>query len=122
MPLLKSRMSTTPTAQKRWYQFLSLSLLLGLAAAIGALIFFSWLTDEVLEGDSRQFDEFTRAAVHELASPVMTKIMRGFSFVGSTLARNVASSSSTRPKTTPSDRLAIDTIRTEALEKGGKPT
>ena len=85
MPLLKTRMSTTPTAQKRWYQFLSLSLLIGLAAAIGALIFFGWLTDEVLEGDSRQFDEFTRAAVHELASPAITKIMRGFSFVGSTL-------------------------------------
>ena len=83
--LLKTGMSTTPTAQKRWYQFLSLSLLIGLAAAIGALIFFSWLTDEVLEGDSRQFDEFTRAAVHQLASPAMTAIMRGFSFVGSTL-------------------------------------
>ncbi len=66
-------MSTTPTDQKRWYQFLSLSLLLGLAAAIGALIFFSWLTDEVLEGDSRHFDEATRAAVHQLASPAMTK-------------------------------------------------
>lgn len=78
-------MSTTPTAQKRWYQFLSLSLLIGLAAAIGALIFFSWLTDEVLEGDSVHFDEVTRAAVHQLASPLMTKIMRGFSFVGSTL-------------------------------------
>ena len=78
-------MSTTPAAQKRWYQFLSLSLLIGLAAAIGALIFFSWLTDEVLEGDSRHFDEVTRAAVHQLASPVMTKVMRGFSFIGSTL-------------------------------------
>jgi undecaprenyl-diphosphatase len=78
-------MSTTPTNQKRWFEFLSLSLLLGLAAAIGALIFFGWLTDEVLEGDSRQFDEVTRAAVHQLASPVMTRVMRGFSFVGSTL-------------------------------------
>ena len=73
------------TNQKRWYEFLSLSLLLGLAAAIGALIFFSWLTDEVLEGDSVQFDEATRAAVHQLASPVMTAIMRFLSFVGSTI-------------------------------------
>ena len=77
--------TTTSTAQKRWYQFLSLSLLLGLAAAIGALIFFSWLTDEVLEGDSVHFDEVTRAAVHQLASPAMTKVMRGLSFIGSTL-------------------------------------
>lgn len=78
-------MSTTPTNQKRWFEFLSLSLLLGLAAAIGTLIFFSWLTDEVLEGDSVHFDEVTRAAVHQLASPVMTAVMRFLSFVGSTI-------------------------------------
>ena len=78
-------MSTTPANQKRWYEFLSLSLLLGLAAAIAALIFFGWLTDEVLEGDSRHFDEVTRAAVHQLASPPLTAIMRGLSFVGSSI-------------------------------------
>ena len=74
------------TIEKRRFEFLSLSLLFGLIAAIGTLIFFGWLTDEVLEGDSRQFDEVTRAAVHRLASPLLTTIMRGFSFVGSTLA------------------------------------
>lgn len=82
-------MSNTEANEKRRFEFLSLSLLLGLAAAIGTLIFFSWLTDEVLEGDSRQFDEATRAAVHQLASPTLTAIMRGFSFVGSTLALTV---------------------------------
>ena len=87
--LLKTRMSTTPTNEKRWYQFLSLSLLLGLAAAIAALIFFGWLTDEVLEGDSRHFDEVTRAAVHQLASPVLTAIMRFLSFVGSTIVLTI---------------------------------
>lgn len=83
-------MSNTGTSEKRWYQFLSLSLLLGLAAAIGTLIFFGWLTEEVLEGDSRQFDEATRAAVHQLASPLLTMIMRSFSFIGSTLVLAVA--------------------------------
>ena len=83
-------MSTTAN-QKRWYQFVSLSLLLGLAAAIGALIFFGWLADEVLEGETRHFDEVTRAAVHQFASPVLTTIMRGLSFVGSTLALTIAS-------------------------------
>ena len=82
-------MATTPTNQKRWYQFVSLSLLLGLAAAIAALIFFSWLTDEVLEGDSVQFDEATRAAVHTLASPAMTAVMRFLSFVGSTIVLTI---------------------------------
>ena len=83
-------MSNTSESEKRWYEFLSLSLLLGLVAAIGTLIFFGWLTDEVLEGDSRHFDEVTRAAVHQFASPLLTTIMRGFSFVGSTLALAVA--------------------------------
>ena len=82
-------MSTTPQSQKRWFEFLSLSLLLGLATAIGALIFFSWLTDEVLEGDSRHFDEVTRAAVHQLASPTLTAIMRFLSFVGSTIVLTI---------------------------------
>jgi undecaprenyl-diphosphatase len=83
--------SDAPTNKKRWFQLVSLSLLLGLAAAIGALVFFGWLADEVLEGETRHFDEVTRAAVHQFATPVLTTIMRGFSFVGSTLALTVAS-------------------------------
>ena len=76
---------STPTNEKRSLEFLSLSLLLGLAAAVAALIFFSWLTDQVFEGDAVQFDEATRTAVHQLASPAMTVVMRFFSFIGSTL-------------------------------------
>ncbi|HEX6716687.1 MAG TPA: phosphatase PAP2 family protein [Pyrinomonadaceae bacterium] len=79
-------MSYTPTKKKRSFEFLSLSLLLGLAAAIAALIFFGWLADEVLEGETRHFDEVTRAAVHQLATPLLTAIMRGLSFVGSTIS------------------------------------
>ena len=45
-------MATTGANEKRWFEFLSLSLLLGLAAAIGALVFFGWLADEVLEGEN----------------------------------------------------------------------
>jgi undecaprenyl-diphosphatase len=71
-------------------KFLSLSLILGLAAAIGALIFFGWLADEVLEGETRHFDEVTRAAIHQLASPAVTAIMRGVSFIGSTISLTVA--------------------------------
>lgn len=82
-------MSSEPTNEKRWFEFLSLSLLLGLGTAIAALIFFGWLADEVLEGDSRRFDEVTRAAIHQLASPTLTIVMRGFSFVGSTIALTI---------------------------------
>ena len=69
---------------KRLLQKLSLSLLLGLIAAISVLVFFGWLADEVLEGDTRAFDEAIRAAVHQLASPTLTTAMRGISFFGST--------------------------------------
>ncbi|HEU5132668.1 MAG TPA: phosphatase PAP2 family protein [Pyrinomonadaceae bacterium] len=79
-------MSDAPTNKKRSFEFLSLSLLVGLGTAILALIFFGWVADEALEGDARWFDDATRALVHQLASPFMTAIMRGFSFVGSTIA------------------------------------
>jgi membrane-associated phospholipid phosphatase len=82
-------MAEAPTTKKRFLEFLSLSLLIGLATAIGALVFFGWLTDQVFEGDSQQFDEATRAAVHQFASPALTVIMRGLSFVGSTIALTI---------------------------------
>jgi undecaprenyl-diphosphatase len=53
-------------------------------AAIGSLIFFAWLTDEVLDGETQHFDEVTRNAVHQFASPALTYTMRAVSFVGST--------------------------------------
>jgi len=71
--------------KKRKLEFLTLSLPLGISAAVASLIFFAWLSNEVLAGETRQFDEVTRAAVHHLASPTMTAIMRGISFTGSTI-------------------------------------
>src|SRR5262249_54915825 len=82
-------MPITPT-KKPSFEFLSFSLLLGLVAAIGTLIFFGWLADEVLEGETRHFDEVTRAAVHQLASPALTASMRGISFLGSTIFLTIA--------------------------------
>lgn len=73
------------TNTKRLFEFISLSLLLGLTAAIGTLVFFGWLANEVLDGETRQFDEVTREAVHQVASPAMTTVMRGISFLGSML-------------------------------------
>ena len=82
-------MTTSDANEKRRFEFLSLSLLLGLAAAIATLIFFGWLADEVLEGETRHFDEVTRAAVHQLASPLLTTVMRWLSFIGSTLVLTI---------------------------------
>jgi len=61
-----------------------------MAAAIGALLFFAWLTDEVLDGETRHFDQVTRDGVHQFASPLLTATMRGISFVGSTLFLTIA--------------------------------
>src|ERR1041384_7910306 len=82
-------MSNLDANDKRRFEFLSLSLLLGLAAAIATLIFFGWLADEVLEGETRHFDEATRAAIHQLAPPPLTTIMRWLPFAGSTLALTI---------------------------------
>jgi undecaprenyl-diphosphatase len=76
--------------KKRLFEFISVSLLLGLTAAIGTLVFFGWLADEVLDGETRQFDEATRAAVHQFASPAMTTAMRGISFLGSGVFLTIA--------------------------------
>jgi membrane-associated phospholipid phosphatase len=76
--------------KKRFLEFVSLSLLLGLTVAIGTLVFFGWLSDEVLDGETRHFDDVTRAAVHQLASPALTNVMRGISFLGSTLFLTMA--------------------------------
>ena len=83
-------MSDARTNTKRSFQFLSLSLLLGLATAVAALIFFGWLADEALEGETRHFDDVTRAAVHQFATPLLTAVMRVLSFVGSTISLAVA--------------------------------
>lgn len=79
-----------PANKKRLFEIISLSLLLGLTAAIGTIVFFGWLTGEVLDGETQQFDEVTREAVHQFASPAMTTAMRGISFLGSTIFLTIA--------------------------------
>jgi len=59
-------------------------LLLGafLIAAV-ALFIFGWLAEEMLEGDTQRFDSFVRTAIHQHATPGLTRLMMGFSFIGS---------------------------------------
>jgi undecaprenyl-diphosphatase len=66
-------------------QYLGVWLSLGLAGAIGALVFFSWLASEVLEGEARAFDEAVRSFVHKQASPILTTIMQMITWLGSVL-------------------------------------
>ena len=62
---------------------LGLFLLTSLGIAVGALILFGWLAEQVLRGDTTQFDATIRTAVHNHATPLLTSIMHGFSFLGS---------------------------------------
>jgi len=51
--------------------------------AAAALFIFGWLAEEMLEGDTQRFDSFIRAAIHDHATPGLTRLMLGFSFLGS---------------------------------------
>ena len=62
---------------------LSAVLIASLGLAVGALVFFSWLAEEVFEGNARNFDTQVRFFVHQHSSPALTKIMLAFSFLGS---------------------------------------
>jgi len=59
-------------------------LLLGaFLVAAAALFIFGWLAEEMLEGDTQRFDSFIRAAIHQHSTPGLTRLMMGFSFIGS---------------------------------------
>ena len=54
-----------------------------LAAAVLALLLFTWLAEEVFEGDAMRFDDAVRAWVHQFASPTLTSAMVVISALGS---------------------------------------
>jgi membrane-associated phospholipid phosphatase len=57
-----------------------------LLVAATSLFVFGWLAEEMLEGDTQQFDAFVRTVVHQLAAPGLTRLMQVFSFFGSVAA------------------------------------
>lgn len=63
-------------------RLLSLELLVGLLSAAAALVLFTWLGREILEGEVLAFDDRLRTLVHGLASPRLTVLMRGASLYG----------------------------------------
>ncbi len=78
----KSRLKALST---RFQAIVGSILFLGLASAVGALFFFAWLAEEVLEGDAKTFDETVRVFVHGFASDLLTTLMRFTTMLGSTL-------------------------------------
>jgi undecaprenyl-diphosphatase len=58
---------------------------LGMVFACLTAIFLCWLTEEVLEGATVEFDQGVRAMVHSVASPAVTSAMLFFTNLGSVL-------------------------------------
>src|ERR1700694_1108404 len=54
-----------------------------LLIAVAALFVLGWLAEEVLEGGTQKFDTCVRTAGHRYATPGLTRLMLGFSFLGS---------------------------------------
>ena len=63
--------------------FISEVLLASLAAAVGALLLFTWLSEEMLAGATARFDSAIRLWVHGFASPALTAAMRMITEMGS---------------------------------------
>ena len=77
-PSTPEPLPATPESQR----LLSLELLIGLLTAAAALLLFTWLGREVLQGEVLAFDERFRALVHGVASPRLTVLMRAASRYG----------------------------------------
>lgn len=56
---------------------------LSLLTAVIALLLFAWLATSVLESRTQFFDLTVRAAIHKYASPALTTVMKGVTWLGS---------------------------------------
>ncbi len=77
-PSAPETLPATPESKRR----LSVALVTGLLTAAAALVLFTWLGREILEGEVLAFDERVRALAHDLASPRLTTLMRAASLYG----------------------------------------
>ena len=57
---------------------------IGLVLALASLLFLAWLAGEVIEGDTRHFDDWAATSLHNHASPPLTSFMSGITLLGST--------------------------------------
>jgi undecaprenyl-diphosphatase len=72
---------------------LATPLLLSLACAVVSVVLFAWLAEEMLEGDTSQFDAAVRQFVHGHSSARLTAAMDFFSLLGSPLFVSIAAAS-----------------------------
>jgi membrane-associated phospholipid phosphatase len=60
-------------------------LFLGFLLALSALLFFAWLAEEMMEGDTARFDSTITSAVHEHATARLTTVMKALTMLGSSV-------------------------------------
>ena len=65
-------------------QRLGLAWIVGLGSAVAAIVFLAWLAGEVIEGDTRHFDDWAATNLHNHASPILTSLMTGITLLGAT--------------------------------------
>lgn len=73
-----------PELSEKPASLISVVLSMSLAITVLAIILFSWIADEMREGDTIRFDDNVRSFVHSFSSPAMTKFMFAMSFMGAT--------------------------------------
>jgi membrane-associated phospholipid phosphatase len=57
----------------------------GLVIALGALLMFGWIAEEMLEGDTARFDGQVRSAIHAHSTPEVTAVMKALTVFGSSV-------------------------------------
>ncbi len=67
---------------KRFARSFGFRLLSGLLVAGGVLLMMRWMASEVFEGETNAFDDLVRQAIHGIATPAITQVMIGVSFIG----------------------------------------
>lgn len=63
--------------------FISAVVLMSLAVAVGSLSLFTWIAEEMLEGETARFDQSIRMWVHGFASLALTRTMIAITTLGS---------------------------------------
>lgn len=71
-----------PEHSEKPASLISVVLSMSLAITVLAIILFSWIADEMREGDTMRFDDSVRGFVHSFSSPATTKFMFATSFMG----------------------------------------
>ena len=71
-----------PEQSEKPVPLITAALLASMTISISTIVLFSWIADEMLEGDTARFDESIRSLVHSFASPTLTHLMFGMSFMG----------------------------------------